>query len=135
MAAPFIYSFTEPINPEDLQRLYQQTSWAAERSPLDIQQMLDRSPLTLGVWDDDQLIGFARVLSDDRYRALIDDVVVASAYRRQGIASQMMERLLKRLQHIEILMLDCGAEMADFYGQFGFRPKSGASLERRGTRA
>ncbi|MCE2473912.1 MAG: hypothetical protein J4G18_18840 [Anaerolineae bacterium] len=66
MPTRYIYSFTEPINPEELRRLLLQTSWANDRGPLDIQQMLDRSQITLGVWHEDQLIGFSRVITDDR---------------------------------------------------------------------
>ena len=128
MPTRYISSFTEPINPEELHQLFQQTSWANERSPLDIQLMLDRSQITLGVWDEDRLIAFARVISDDMYRALIDDVVVDSAYRQRGIASQMLQKLLKRVEHIEQVMLDCGDELSGFYAQFGFAPKGGASM-------
>ena len=131
MPTRYIYSFTEPINPEELRRLLQQTSWAHTRGPLDIQQMLDRSQITLGVWDEDQLIAFARVITDDRYRALIDDVVVDSAYRDKGVASEMLRKILKRTEHIEIVMLDCGSELAGFYGKFGFERKDGASMELR----
>lgn len=129
MPTRYIYSFTEPINPEELLRLLLQTTWAHKRGPLDIQQMLDRSQITLGVWDEDQLIAFSRVITDDRYRALIDDVVVDSAYREQGVASEMLERILKRTQHIEMVMLDCDAGLAGFYGKFGFEQKGGASME------
>ena len=73
--------------------------------------MLDGSQLTLGGWDEDRLIAFARVITDDLYRAVIDDVVVESAYRERGIASQMIEKVLMRLQHIEVIMLDCSPEL------------------------
>lgn len=128
MSTRHIYSFTEPINPEQLMKLFEQTGWANTRSPLDVQQMLDRCHFTLGVWDDDHLIGFARVITDDRYRALIDDVVVDSAYRGQGIASEMLEKMLKRMQHIEEIMLDCAPELEGFYSRFGFQTKSASSL-------
>ena len=71
MSKPYIYSFTEPINPEALRVLLGQTDWADTRSPLDIQRMLDRSQITLGVWNEDRLIAFSRVITDDMYRALI----------------------------------------------------------------
>ena len=134
MPTRYIYSFSEPINPEELRQLFQQTSWAAGRGPLDIQRMLDRSQITLGVWDEDKLIAFARVITDDLFRALIDDVVVDQAFRHQGVASMMLGKILKRLEHIEIVMLDCGSELIDFYGQFGFEPKGGASLEMHNRR-
>ena len=129
MPTPYIYSFSEPINPEELYGLLQQTDWANDRSPLDIQQMLDRSHFTLGVWDEDRLIAFSRVITDDIYRAVIDDVVVDSAYRGRGIGSQMLEKLLVRMQHIEVIMLDCDPPLRDFYGKFGFQPKSEAAMK------
>ncbi len=134
MPTRYIYSFTEPINPEELRRLLLQTSWANDRSPLDIQQMLDRSQIMLGVWHEDQLIAFSRVITDDLYRALIDDVVVDSAYRQQGVAAEMLERILKRTQHVEIVMLDCDSNLAGFYSKFGFKQKGGASMELRHKR-
>ena len=134
MPTRYIYSFTEPINPEELYHLLQQTHWADSRSPLDIQQMLDRSQITLGVWDEDRLIAFARVITDDLYRALLDDVVVSSAYRNRGIATQMLDKILKRTEHIEIVMLDCDAEMTGFYAKLGFKPKDVASMQLRNSR-
>ncbi|MCY3833884.1 MAG: GNAT family N-acetyltransferase [Chloroflexi bacterium] len=134
MTTRYIFSFTEPIRPDDLLALFEQTSWANNRSPLDIQLMLDRSHFTLGVWDEDHLIGFARVITDDRYRALIDDVVVDSAYRKQGIASQMLDKMLKRLQHIEAIVLECGPELESFYSRFGFERNDSSSLKLKNDR-
>ncbi len=128
MGKPYIYSFTEPINPEALHVLLRQTDWANTRSPLDIQRMLDRSQITLGVWDDDKLIAFSRVITDDMFRALIDDVVVDAAVRGQGIASTMLDKLLKRLQHVEQVMLDCDTGLSGFYARSGFRNKGGCSM-------
>lgn len=130
MEARYIYSFSEPINPEELMDLLQQTSWANARSPLDIQLMLDRSQITLGVWDEDRLIAFSRVITDDMYRALLDDVVVDKGYRGKGIASQMIEKILKRLEHVDEVMLGCSPELTSFYARFGFKVKGGASMER-----
>ena len=134
MPTRYIYSFSEPLNPEELYTLFQQTDWADTRTPLDIQLMLDRSQITLGVWDEDQLIGFARVITDDLYRAVIDDVVVDGAYRHQGVASQMLDKILKRTEHIEVVMLDCDHDLIGFYDQFGFAPKDSASLLLRNSR-
>ncbi|MYD37810.1 MAG: GNAT family N-acetyltransferase [Chloroflexi bacterium] len=130
MPTRYIYSFGEPINPEDLHRLLQQTDWAQKRDPLDIQYMLDHSQLTLGVWDEERLIAFARVITDDHYRALIDDVVVDGDYRGRGIATQMLEKMLKRLEHIEQVMLDCDLELVPFYARFGFSQKECAAMLR-----
>lgn len=133
MPERFTFSFREPINPEDLQNLYQQTDWANNRTPIDIQQMLENSNLVLGVWDDDKLIGFARVNTDDVYRAWIDDVVVDSNYRKQGVGSHIIQKLLKRLQHIELVMLDCDPDLATFYEKHGFKLNQATSMQIRHT--
>ncbi|MCL4875004.1 MAG: GNAT family N-acetyltransferase [Anaerolineae bacterium] len=118
------YSFSRFIRGEELHPLFQQTSWAANRTPKQIQDMLNNTPLTLGVWDEDRLIGFARVLTDDCYRALIEDVVVDSAYRNRGIGRGLMETLLKRLAHVEEILLSCEDGLIPFYQKVGFQRKT-----------
>lgn len=128
MPEQFTFSFTEPINPEILQSLFKQADWTINRSPLDIQQMLDNSQLTLGVWDDDNLIGFARVITDNIYRAWIEDVVVDTSYHQQGVGSHIIAKLLIRLEHIEEVTLNCVAELVPFYEKHGFKNKTVASM-------
>lgn len=128
MPEQFTFSFTEPINPETLQMLFKQAEWTANRSPLDIQQMLDHSQLTLGVWDDDKLIGFARVITDNIYRAWIEDIIVDKSYHEQGIGSHIVDKLLKRLEHIEDVTLNCQIELIPFYEKQGFKNKKIASM-------
>ena len=124
----YIYSFTEPIDPEDLVILLRQTHWANKREAPDVQRMLNGSQITLGVWHEERLMAFSRVVTDDLYRAFIDDVIVDVEFRGQGIASTMLDKLLKRLQHVEQVMLDCDSEMASFYARFGFKHKGCSSM-------
>ena len=128
MSEAYIYSFTEPIDPEDLVILLRQTDWANKREAPDVQRMLNGSQITIGVWYEERLIAFSRVVTDDLYRALIDDVIVDVEFRGQGIASTMLDKLLKRLQHVEQVMLDCASEMASFYARFSFKHKGGSSM-------
>lgn len=128
MNTPLVYSFTEPINPESLQHLFQQTDWAKNRPPINLQKMLDNSELVLGVWDNDYLVGFARAVTDDIYRAWIEDVVVDEDYRQQGVGSQIIQKLLKRLEHIQLVMLDCDPDLVPFYKKHQFQLKTGQSM-------
>jgi predicted GNAT family N-acyltransferase len=105
---------------EDVARLFQQTSWAAGRTLDDIEHMLENTPLDLSAWDQGQLVGFARVLTDDSYRAFVEDVVVDERYREQGVASALMAALMERLAHVEEVTLRCEPRLMAFYGRFGF---------------
>src|SRR4249919_1159802 len=101
MTTSLVYEFTSQIAVADLSRLFLQTGWAAKRSPDALETMLANTRVCLGVWDGDRLIGFARVITDDLYRAYVEDVIVDEAYRGQGIGAEIMRRLLERLAHVE----------------------------------
>jgi GNAT superfamily N-acetyltransferase len=123
------YSFDRPLVSQDVQRLLQQTGWASNRDIAGIERMLVTSFLTIGVWDDDRLIGFARVLSDGVYRALIDDIVVDKPYRSKGIGTEIMKHLLARLAPVEEIFLRTGKEMIPFYERLGFALNRGTTMD------
>lgn len=125
------YSFERPIDPEQLQSLFRQTDWAGNRSIEGIQAMLKGTAIALGAWEDDRLIGFARTITDGRYRGLIDDVVVEKSRRGQGIGTELMQRLLKRLTEIGIeeIFLRCGRGEVAFYHRHGFKTTQGIVMD------
>jgi ribosomal protein S18 acetylase RimI-like enzyme len=71
--------------------------------------------------DGDRLVGMARLLSDGVCNAYLVDVWTASAYRRRGIASELMRRLVDAVpgQHIGLQTDDAQA----FYESLGFQPQ------------
>ncbi len=116
----YVYAFSRTIPEDALQALFAQTGWAATRTPEAIRTMLDSTRVCLGVWDGDRLIGFARAVTDDRFRAFVEDVVVDEAYRERGIGAEMMRRLLARLAHVAEIALVCDDKMIPFYERLGF---------------
>jgi len=72
-------------------------------------------------WDDDRVVGMARMLSDGVCNAYLVDVWTLSAYRRQGVATAMMRSLIAEVpgQHIGLQSDDSEA----FYATLGFRPQ------------
>src|SRR4051794_14642709 len=111
----YLYEFTINIYEGDLARLFAQTDWAANRSLDKIHKLLAYTPVCLCVWDSAQLIGFGRAVTDDVFRALIEDVVVDAPYRGQGIGREIMRRLLERLDHVEEIVLNCHDDLIPFY--------------------
>ncbi len=114
------YSFEKTMTADDVLPLFAQTDWAAKRTAAGIRAMLENTPVCLGVWDGERLIGFVRVVTDDIYRAVIEDVVLDEAYRGQGVGAEMMRVLMERLAHIEEVALVCVDRMIPFYERFGF---------------
>jgi predicted GNAT family acetyltransferase len=78
-------------------------------------------------YDDDRIVGTARALSDGVCNAYIVDVWTYSPYRRRGIARQMMNILMAKLegQHVYLFTDDVEA----FYFSLGFTPR-GTRFER-----
>jgi GNAT superfamily N-acetyltransferase len=83
---------------------------------------------------DGRLVGFARVLTDRVFKALVFDVIVAPDHRADGIGRGLMEQIvghsdLRKVAHLELY---CLPEMAPFYERWGFSTDvSGLQLMRR----
>ena len=123
------YSFDRQIDLEQLQDLLRQTGWANQRSIKGIQKMLEGTPLTVGAWEGDRLVGFVRVMTDGIYRALIDDVVVEESKRGTGIGSELMQRVIERLAEVEEVFLRCGDHVVPFYERHNFERSNGVIMD------
>ena len=114
------YSSEKSFNAQAVQLLFNQTSWANNRTIEDIQLALNNS-LNFGAWDGEKLIAFARVITDGRYRALIEDVVVDETYRKHGIGAGLITLLVSELAHIDEILLHCADYNIGFYEKVGFK--------------
>lgn len=108
------------ITPQAVRALYDTVAWWPERSEAQIARMLG-SGLSVGAWEGDQLVGFARAVADAELRAYIEDVVVHPSHRRMGVGKSMLTRLLAALDHIALVTLFCEPELVSFYSAQGFR--------------
>lgn len=113
------YSFTRPIPPDELHRLFAQAEWTKTRTTAEIQHLLAHS-VCVGAWRGNELVGFARAVTDDLFRAFIEDVIVDETLRGQGIGLALMRALLGRLAHVQAIALDCANHLAGYYAQLGF---------------
>ena len=88
------------------------------RSPEQLQRSFENSRHVVIVHHNGQVIGTARVLSDGVCNAYVVDVWTHSPHRRQGIAREMMRRLLAKLpgQHVALFTTDA----VDYYAKLGF---------------
>ncbi|MBE2272394.1 MAG: GNAT family N-acetyltransferase [Anaerolinea sp.] len=113
------YSFTRSIPPDDLLALFAENVWTKDRTRADVQLMLEKS-VWVGAWRGNQLVGFARAVTDDLYRAFIEDVMVLESARGQGIGLALVRALLGRLAHVQEILLGCENHLVGFYEQVGF---------------
>jgi GNAT superfamily N-acetyltransferase len=116
----------------ELQRLLDQTPWARGRSKDGLSRMLAHTSFVFTAWDGPRLVGFARVMTDQVYRATLWDVVVDAPYQGRGVGEGLVAYVLEHpvLCRVEKFWLNT-RDKHKFYERFGFVSSSqGMVLER-----
>jgi GNAT superfamily N-acetyltransferase len=108
------------IDASDVLRLYREEGWWPERSADTVAAVLDQGP-AVGAWDGDRLVGFARAVTDGRFRAYIEDVIVQKPFRRRGVAQLMLSALREELRSVDTVTLFSVSDLVPVYEQAGFR--------------
>ena len=111
---------------------YLKDSYWARGIPREIVERSLRNSLGFGVYRGDELVGFARVVTDLATFAYIGDVFVLEAYRGRGLSKWLMECMvehpdLKDLRRWHLVTRDAQG----LYAKFGFAEQpSGKHMER-----
>ncbi|MDD1746181.1 MAG: GNAT family N-acetyltransferase [Methanomassiliicoccales archaeon] len=120
---------------DDLMGLYQFTYWAQARSREEVDRMLKGRGYLFGAVEaaSGRLCAFARVLSDDLFRAVIFDVVVHPDFRGRGLAKMIFDAILSHpvLGRVENVLLFCKDDVVELYERFGFEEYEGMHLMMR----
>ena len=120
--ARIVYGLDEP-HIQQLHALYQNEWWTKGRTLEDTRKCVNHSQICIGLLNEHQdLIGFARVLTDFTFKALIFDVIVASEHRNKGLGDQLVSLILnhQQLRDVRSFELYCLPEMIPFYVRYGF---------------
>lgn len=108
---------------EQLHALYQAEWWTRGRSLENTRRCVSGSQICIGITsENDDLIGFVRVLTDFTFKALIFDVIVMPTERGKGLGDKLLSLVksherLKSVRHFELY---CLPEMMSFYEKHGF---------------
>ncbi len=105
-------------------KLRAQTDWGIP-DPNVIEKVLDRSFSGVVVFDGDQIIGMARTVGDGLLIIYIQDVIISSSYRKQGIGRRLMKELIIALE--KNCSKTCTIGLFAAIGQTGFYEKFGFS--------
>lgn len=126
MNRKFEYKETIP-DPSAYNKLFESTGWnlAYEASINELYAAISNSWYTLCTYDDEELVGFGRVVSDGVLYALICDMIVAPAFQNQGIGSTILKKLIHKCEevNIRVLWLFSATNKSGFYEKHGFVPR------------
>lgn len=89
--------------------------------------------LTLGArqWDQpEQLLGFARIVTDKATFSAVTDLYVYPEYRRQGIGTKIMQAVILHEHVAPTICILNTRDAGAFYEKFGFRLLGGTVYQR-----
>ena len=96
--------------------------WARNRNFKNLRKLLIGSTVVVTLWQNKRLVGFGRATSDQIYRAVLWDIVVADELQGKGLGRLVIEALLSspEIKDVERIYL-MTTNSSNFYKQLGFQ--------------
>ena len=127
-------SIKENVNSiEEFNYLYDAVGWGSYDEKVS-EKALANTMYSVSVYDDDKIIGYGRIIGDGICFLYIHDVMVAPKYQNKKIGSQIMNKLLEKVNQIKIenpyvrVYLGASKGKEKFYERFGFITRENANL-------
>ena len=120
--------------------LFISTSWNEkyQLNDTDLYKAIINSKFVVSVYIDSKLIGFGRIISDGILHALIVDIIVLPEFKRRGIGTIIINKLLNigYRNNIRDIQLFCVKGKKEFYKKNGFneRPNIAPGMELKNRR-
>jgi predicted N-acetyltransferase YhbS len=111
--------------------------WMSDRTASEVRDLLEHSDLVVALTHrpTDRLVGFARILTDYTYVALVLDVIVDETHRGSGLGAALMDAVVHhpRLADVRSVELVCQPDLMPFYRRWEFTEEVGGSRLMRRT--
>jgi len=115
---------------EGILGLYRVHGWIHATDPARLRTAIACSSTSLVALEEDEVLGYARAMSDEAFAVYIADILVRPDRQREGIGSALFKALLDRypidVYHHQVLVSERGAE--GFYRRHGLTPVSAYGL-------
>jgi ribosomal protein S18 acetylase RimI-like enzyme len=117
------FEVTKNASLESILELYTAVGWTDYTSnPARLLKAIQNSSYVIIAKDQKDLIGLARVISDDTSIMYLQDILVKPSHQRLGIGKKLLEMCLQHYTHVtqKILLTDNRPEQLEFYKSLGF---------------
>ncbi|GIO28320.1 GNAT family N-acetyltransferase [Ornithinibacillus bavariensis] len=117
------YSILPPENFEELWKLYELLGWnSLNLTANDLERMCKQSWYAVYAYDEQQLVGMGRVISDGVITAIICGVCVLPSYQSKGIGKEIVNRIIQHCEQNKVIpQLMCVDSLEPYYKDLGFR--------------
>lgn len=118
-----VYKINEPVTTDQFIALLT-SSTLAERRPIKDREcmagMLENSNLTVTAWQNGNLIGIARSMTDFHYACYLSDLAVSKEHQKSGVGKQLQRITQQQLGPRCKLILIAAPAANQYYQQIGF---------------
>lgn len=118
---------------EEFNYLYDAVGWGSYDEKVS-EKSLANTMYSVSVYDNDKIIGYGRIIGDGICFLYIHDVMVIPKYQNKKVGSQIMNKLLEKINQIKIenpyvrVYLGTSKGKEKFYERFGFITREDANL-------
>ena len=120
-------------NVEDYNYLFDIVGWGSY--PVEIsKKALSNNIYSVSIYDNDNIIGYGRLIGDGIIFLYIHDIMVKPEYQGKGIGKTIMQKLLSKVEELRkenpdlLLYLGASKGKEDFYRKCGFITREEAGL-------
>jgi GNAT superfamily N-acetyltransferase len=109
--------------------------WGRWRTRADVERQLQTAWRVVGAYSGDEMVGFARAVSDGVAIAYLADVFVVSGHRGRGLGRRLVAAMIEDSPGRDFRWLLHTNDAHTLYADFGFAAPDDTFLERPGGRA
>jgi ribosomal protein S18 acetylase RimI-like enzyme len=126
---------TDHVTEAQLQGFF--SHWSNRPSPAALLRILNGSDHLVLARDNTSgdIVGYITAISDGVSCAYIPHLEVRPDWQGQGIGSELVRRLLARLNHLYMIDLMCDPDVQPFYERLGMRPSTGMVIRNYGRQS
>ncbi|HWF73582.1 MAG TPA: GNAT family N-acetyltransferase [Solirubrobacteraceae bacterium] len=111
-----------------------QSYWARGRSREDMEGAVAGAARVVGLYDGEEQVGFARVVSDGVTIAYLADVYVLERYRGHGVGVELVREAVDNGPHSGLRWWLATQDAHGLYERFGFEPPDARFMGREARR-
>lgn len=120
-------------NVEEFNYLYDAVGWESYDRKVS-EKGLANTTYSVSVYDDSKIVGYGRLIGDGICFLYIHDVMVDPKYQNKKIGTQIMNKLLEKVNQVKLenpyvrVYLGASKGKEKFYERFGFITRENANL-------
>ena len=126
------YFLNRDLSPSVITSLYRDSGIVRPIEDLPrISKMFQNSNLVISAWDEEELVGVARSLTDFAYCCYLSDLAVARSYQSSGIGKRLIELTQKEIGPQSMLLLLSAPQAMEYYPKVGFEEVKNGFIRKR----